>query len=110
QPAVNATNGDLTFTPAANAFGSATVSVSLHDNGGIANGGVDTSAVQTFTITVNAANHAPVNAVPGAQSVNEDTALVFSTANSNAISISDVDAGGASVSVQLTATNGKVTL
>ncbi|HEX3558566.1 MAG TPA: Calx-beta domain-containing protein, partial [Pyrinomonadaceae bacterium] len=44
--------GTLTYTPAANKFGQATVSVSLHDNGGTANGGQDTSAVQTFTITV----------------------------------------------------------
>ncbi|MGZ4792339.1 MAG: tandem-95 repeat protein, partial [Ilumatobacteraceae bacterium] len=51
QPAVSAT-GTLTYTPAVNAAGVATVSVSIHDNGGTANGGVDTSAVQTFTITI----------------------------------------------------------
>ena len=53
QPAV-AADGTLTYTPAANQSGSATVSAELHDNGGIINGGVDTSAVQTFTITVDA--------------------------------------------------------
>ena len=52
QPAISST-GTLTYTPAANASGSATVSVTLKDNGGTANGGVDTSAPQTFTITVN---------------------------------------------------------
>ncbi len=36
---------------AANANGFATVTVQAHDNGGTANGGVDTSAAQTFTIT-----------------------------------------------------------
>ena len=51
QPAV-APNGTLTFTPAANANGSATVSVRLHDSGGTANGGTDTSAAQTFVIRV----------------------------------------------------------
>jgi hypothetical protein len=50
QPAV-ASNGTLTYTPAAGATGMATVSVSLHDNGGTSPG-VDTSAVQTFTIEV----------------------------------------------------------
>jgi hypothetical protein len=50
QPVV-APNGTLTYTPA-NVAGSATVTVSLHDNGGTANGGVDTSAPQTFTITI----------------------------------------------------------
>jgi large repetitive protein len=59
QPAISA-SGVLSFTPAANANGSATVTVSLHDNGGTANGGVDTSPAQTFTITVNSVNDAPV--------------------------------------------------
>lgn len=49
QPAISAT-GTLTYTPSA--AGVATVSVKIHDNGGTANGGVDTSAVQTFTITI----------------------------------------------------------
>lgn len=53
QPAVSAA-GTLTFTPVGYvaASDSATVSVQIHDNGGTANGGVDTSAVQTFTITI----------------------------------------------------------
>ncbi|HEX7794356.1 MAG TPA: kelch repeat-containing protein, partial [Vicinamibacterales bacterium] len=51
QPAI-AANGTLTYTPAPNANGSATVSVQIHDNGGTANGGVDTSTAQTFRITV----------------------------------------------------------
>ena len=51
QPAVSA-SGTLTYTPAPNATGVATVSVRIHDTGGTANGGVDTSAVQTFTITI----------------------------------------------------------
>ncbi|HOD84509.1 MAG TPA: phosphatidylinositol-specific phospholipase C domain-containing protein, partial [Phycisphaerae bacterium] len=45
-------DGTLTFTPAAGAIGVATVSVYLQDDGGTDNGGQDTSAVQTFTITV----------------------------------------------------------
>jgi VCBS repeat-containing protein len=52
QPAVDPT-GTLTYTPAANAYGIAHVTMQLHDNGGTANGGVDTSTPQTFTITVN---------------------------------------------------------
>jgi hypothetical protein len=57
-------------------------------------------------------NAAPVNTVPGAQSTNQDTAKVFSTASlpPNAISIADPDAGGASVQVTLTVTNGTLTL
>jgi VCBS repeat-containing protein len=58
QPAVSAT-GTLTYTLAADQNGSAVVSVQIHDDGGTANGGVDTSAVQTFNITVTAVNDAP---------------------------------------------------
>ena len=58
QPSISA-SGALAYTPVANANGVATVTVSLHDNGGTANGGVDTSAAQTFTITVNSVNDAP---------------------------------------------------
>jgi hypothetical protein len=58
-PAVNVATGDLTYTPAPNAFGAATVSVWLHDDGGTSNGGVDTSATQTFTITITGINDAP---------------------------------------------------
>ena len=42
-PAV-ASNGALTYTSAPNAFGTATITLVLQDNGGIANGGVNTSA------------------------------------------------------------------
>ena len=55
-------------------------------------------------------NVAPVNAVPGDQFTDEDTALVFSAANGNAISISDADAGSGIVNVLLSATNGTITL
>ncbi|MBM4050803.1 MAG: hypothetical protein FJ279_37380, partial [Planctomycetes bacterium] len=51
QPAV-AADGALTYTPAANAYGAATVTVKVQDDGGTANGGQDTSPAQTFTITV----------------------------------------------------------
>ena len=44
-------SGTLTFTPGKLA-GTVVVSVQAHDNGGVANGGVDTSASQTFTIHV----------------------------------------------------------
>ncbi len=71
QPAV-AANGTLTYTPAANANGTATVSVQIHDNGGTANGGGDTSAIQTFTITVTAVNDVPSFTAGGNQSVLED--------------------------------------
>ena len=45
-------NGTLTYAPAIDRTGTATVSVQVRDSGGRANGGNDLSAVQTFTITV----------------------------------------------------------
>jgi hypothetical protein len=58
QPEINV-NGDLSYTPSPNVNGSAMVTVRVSDNGGTANGGVDTSTPQSFTITVNALNDAP---------------------------------------------------
>lgn len=52
QPSVDPASGDLTYTPAEQANGTATVTVVLSDNGGTANGGSD-SFTQTFTITIN---------------------------------------------------------
>ncbi len=46
----NAT-GSLSFTPAAGQSGSALVTVTVSDNGGVLNGGID-SVQQTFTVTV----------------------------------------------------------
>ncbi len=70
-PAISSA-GVLTYTPAANASGSAAITVTLSDSGGTANGGVDTSASQIFTITVNAANDAPSFTAGPNQTVNED--------------------------------------
>jgi hypothetical protein len=51
QPAIDA-SGILTFTPKPNVAGITTISVQLHDSGGSKNGGSDSSAVETFTITI----------------------------------------------------------
>ena len=53
-------------------------------------------------------NAAPVNTVPATQNTLVDTAVVFSTANGNLISVADTD--DASVEVTLNATNGTLTL
>ena len=65
----------------------------------------------TASVTVAAGpNDPPVNTVPGAQTVPEDSTLIFSAGNGNAISIADPDAGTADVLVQLTGTNGAISL
>ena len=68
QPAV-AAKGILTYTPASSGNGTATIGVQIHDNGGTANGGADTSAVQTFTIAVMAQS-------PGTVTLAEKSAVV----------------------------------
>lgn len=76
----------------------------------VVNDGTQNSNVATRTVNVQAVNDAPVNTVPGAQTTPYATALTFSVANGNAISVADVDAGGAAEQLTLTATNGTLTL
>ena len=66
------TSGNLSYTPAPNAFGTSTFEVRVQDNGGTANGGVDTSAPQTFTITVNGINDQPSFTASNPPAVNEN--------------------------------------
>jgi uncharacterized protein (TIGR02145 family) len=51
QPSIDA-SGALTFAPSVNQYGIANVTVTIQDNGGIANGGANTSVAQTFKIEV----------------------------------------------------------
>jgi hypothetical protein len=51
QPSISR-DGTLSFMPTAGAFGTATVTVQLQDDAGTINGGVDISAPQTFSITI----------------------------------------------------------
>ncbi len=55
-------DGVLLFRPAANDFGTATVSIRGRDNGGTANGGADLSSAIELTISVSAVADAPVAA------------------------------------------------
>ncbi len=58
-PSVDPVTGTLSFTPAPNAFGTSQITLSLKDNGGTANGGVDTTT-RTFGVSVQGINDAPV--------------------------------------------------
>lgn len=60
--------GTLTYTPAANAIGSATVTVTARDNGGTANGGDDSTSA-SFTLTLLPVNDAPGFSAGGSQVV-----------------------------------------
>jgi hypothetical protein len=74
-PAIDGTTGNLTYTPTGNTNGTATFNVTLSDNGSNTPPNSNTSGIQSFTITVNAVNDAPVlltGATPVLSSVNED--------------------------------------
>jgi hypothetical protein len=100
-PAVSPT-GTLTYTPAANANGSATIFLVVKDDGGTANGGVDTSAVQTFSITVNSVNDAPSFTKGANQTVNEDAGGQTVNNWATAISPGPADESGQTVTFQVT--------
>ena len=100
-PAI-ADNGTLTFIPKPGATGTVTVTVRLQDNGGTANGGVDTSAAQTFTIQLTGLNKAPSFTKGANSTVNEDAAVQTITAWAKSIS---AGAGESGQTVTFTVTN-----
>src|SRR6185295_5914869 len=96
QAQINAALASISYTGNLDFNGADTLTVLSTD----ANGGTDSD---TVAITVNAVNDAPVNTVPGAQTVNEDTVLSIS-----GLSVNDVD--GNLSTTRLTVTNGTVTV
>jgi hypothetical protein len=102
-PAISS-SGALTFTPASNANGSATITIVLKDNGGTANGGVDTSAPpQTFTIIVNPVNDAPSFTRGPNQTVNNNAGAQTAANWATAILVGPADESGQTVSFQVVA-------
>src|SRR5439155_1507872 len=72
-PAIDPATGTLTYQTAANANGTATVTIVARDNGGTANGGSNTSAAQTFLINVTAVSDSPSFTKGANQTVLEDS-------------------------------------
>lgn len=93
QPSLDSA-GNLSYTLATDANGSATVTVQAHDNGGTANGGVDTSAAQTFNIVVNPVNDVPVFTAGADQSVQPGTGPQTVAAWATGISAGPADESG----------------
>ncbi|MGB5297122.1 MAG: hypothetical protein WBN48_00155, partial [Thiogranum sp.] len=106
---INAALDGLQFDPTAAFEGFASVQISTTDFGG-SGAGSPKSDVDTVTVEVGDINTAPVNTVPAEQTIDQDGMLLFSSATGTAISIADADAGGATVQVTLTATNGTLSL
>jgi hypothetical protein len=103
-PAV-ASNGTLSYTTAADANGTAHVTVVAVDDGGTANGGHDRSSASVFTITVEPVNDAPTFNPGGNQTA--VSLLGARTVNgwATAISCGPADESSQTVSFTVTVSN-----
>ncbi|WP_075995483.1 DUF4347 domain-containing protein [Salaquimonas pukyongi] len=93
---------NLIFTPATdrNGNGVGAFTFQVKDDGGTADGGIDTDqSPNTIQFDITPVNDAPVNTVPGAQMVTEDTSLSIP-----GISVTDID--GNLATTQLSVTSG----
>src|SRR5205823_4998115 len=87
------TSGSLSFTPVANASGTATITVTVKDNGGTANNGHDTT-VTTFLVIISNVNQAPtLDSIP-------NPAAILVNSPSQTIQLTGISAGPASESLQ----------
>jgi hypothetical protein len=99
---LNAALSGLTYRPTAGYIGSDSLALSLTD---VTDG---LSASKSVFLTVS--NSPPAITAPATASVLVTSSLVFSPANSNPVSIGDVNAGSAVEPLTLTATDGTLTL
>ena len=102
---VNTALANAAFTPALDFNGAATITTHVQD------AAVTGPADGLITVNVTAVNDPPHISLNGAvQQTDPSGAVIFNAANSNLISVSDVDAGTGHVKVTLTATHGTMTL
>ena len=94
---------NVSYLGSSNFNGSDTLTVTTNDGGNT--GGSAQSDTDTVSITVSAVNDAPVNTVPGSQTASEETSHTIS-----GLSISDVDAGSASITTTLSVAHGTVSV
>ncbi|HEY3322998.1 MAG TPA: tandem-95 repeat protein [Planctomycetota bacterium] len=114
--------GTLTFTPAASQYGSAIISVTVTDDGGMANGGVN-AVTNKFKVTVNRVNQPPTISSITDQTINEKTStsaisftvgdretdpnvlnLSVASSNESLVPLSSIAMGGSGASRTITIT------
>ena len=78
-----------------------TIQVVINDNGNTGAGGGSDQTLGTVNVDISDVNDAPVNTVPGTQSVAEETTTAI-----GGISINDVDAGASNLTTRLQVTSG----
>jgi hypothetical protein len=107
-PALDPASGNLTFTPTANASGTALITVTLKDNGGTQSTGIDTASA-TFNLVITPVNDPPVVSSFNVSGV-RGKPLGFSLQNFTA-GFSDVEASGlASLKILTLPETGHLTL
>ncbi len=97
---VNSALSTLTFTPAANFFGTVTMTF-VSDDGQLQNS-------VTTTITVDSVNDAPTIGAPATVTTQENVAFSFTGAST--VSVADVDVGSAELTYTVSATHGGASL
>ncbi|MNX58043.1 hypothetical protein D3C86_888720 [compost metagenome] len=75
-------NGTLSYKAANGASGTATIIVTVKDNGGVANGGIDTYS-RTFVITINALPVVAISSDKGVQISKGETVVLNATGGTN---------------------------
>lgn len=98
-------DGTLKFTAALNANGVANVTVRAKDTGGTANGGNDTSAPQTFTISVLPVNDAPTIVAGPNVSALQNSSPQTLPGWATGITAGSADEAGQTLVIQLNAAN-----
>ena len=116
-PAVTYTNpsttGSLTFTPTANVSGVVTITVTVMDNGGNANGGSDT-VTETFYVTITPVNLPPTFTVASPPAILESSTPAQQMVPVTGISVGQGDTATASATINngavsaITITNGGI--
>ena len=90
----------LAYQP--DASGVATIEVRVSD--------AEVTTFTSFDVRVRSVNDAPVNIVPGPQSIVQDAKLTFSDENGNALAVQDIDAGLGEMEINLSVTRGVLSL
>ena len=106
---INSALNGLTVTPPDNFIGTSTLTLVTNDQGNTGAGGAAQDS-DVITLAWGAVNDSPVNTVPTAQTTVEETPLTFSSAQGNALMLSDSDVSAALLQVTLNATGGSLTL
>ncbi|MHC4880502.1 MAG: FG-GAP-like repeat-containing protein, partial [Planctomycetota bacterium] len=102
---VNFALENMTYAPPAGVSGASTLTVEVDDLGNTG-AGCPNVVSKSVSISITAVNDPPMISVPSAQTVEEDDSLSFAGVTSNAIVVSDSDAGGADLEVDLSVADG----